>query len=159
MSTTSTYPAVADALLSGVNGAMTGALAGVKAYEAWPGPDAVPEMIVLGKVSWSDGSDGTRIATIKSGRKQRDEEWSVQFELIVAVEGTAVPTDPSPARDRAFAILAAVEDLLALDVTAGTSFAVVQWVEVKPDEAECRIFEKGWGYLIGGRFSCRARLL
>ena len=152
MSTTSTYPTTLDTLLTAINAAMSGALAGVKAYEGWPGPDAVREMILFTGMEW----DEYAIPTIKTGRVLRDEVWRAEFELIVASVETSTPPDPSDARDRAFAILAALENLLANDTTAGATG--VLWLEVHPQKAEPRVFEKGWGYGISGVVVCNARL-
>jgi hypothetical protein len=155
--TTSSYPVVIDAILAGVNGAMVGDLAGVQAWESWPYDEATGEMIQLGEVTWQ--GDGTRIATIKSGRKHRDEHWSVEFDLVVAGFEGSTPTDPSPARNRAFAIFAAVEDLLADDVVLGLGPTVCEWIEVQQTKAMPRVFEKGYGFLISGLFVCHARLI
>ncbi len=154
MATTSTVPAVIASLVTDLNAAFTGALAGVKAYEAWPGPDAVPQMLVFGEITWEDYV----IPTIKAGRKQRQEDWEVAFEVwVVGVDGTS-PTTPAAARDKAFAILAAAENLLAADVTAGTDFNTVQWVQIRPKTAGPHTFEKGWAYIITGVFVTAARL-
>lgn len=148
MGTTSSVPAVIDGLLAGMR------TAGLAAFEQWPGPEAAKEMIVLGQVTWEDYV----IATIKAGRKHRQEDWAVAFELYVAGADGTTPADPSTARNRAFTLLGEVEDLLAEDVTAGTDFTTVQWVEVRLTDAEPRVFEKGWAYRVTGSFRARARL-
>lgn len=149
MATTSTVPTVIDGLLAGFRAA------GLDAFEQWPGLDASREMLVLRTVTWDDYA----IATIKSGRKHRQEDWRVGFELYVVGQPGTTPANPKPARDRAFVLLGKAEDLLAVDVTAGTSFATVQWVEVRLIAAEPRVFEKGWAYRITGSFVAHARLL
>lgn len=148
MSTTSTVSATIDALLAAFQAA--GAL---PAFESWPGPgDAKPEMLVLGEVTWDDYA----IATIKAGRKQRQENWSIGFELFVMGAPGTTPADPAPARVRAFALLAPIENVLADDPETTPD---VQWVEIRPTEAGPRVFEKGWAYRIAGRFVARARLI
>lgn len=149
MSTTSTVPEVIDSLLALL--ATDGRLA---AFESWPGPEAAREMLVLGTVTWED----YRIATIKSGRKQRQEDFEIAFEVfVVGATGTS-PAAPSPARARAFELLAVVEDMLADDPKIGVGQSV-QWVEIRPSEAEPRVFEKGWAFRITGSLVGHARLL
>lgn len=152
MSTTSTAPEVLDGLLQALN---NGQLSGVKVYETWPGPEAAAEMIVLGDVEWDDYA----IATIKAGRKHRQEDYNIGFEVFVAGEAGTTPASPKTARDRAFAVLADLEDALADDVTAGTAFTTVQYVEIRPTEAAPFVFEKGWAYRVAGQFEVHARLL
>lgn len=154
MSTTSTVPVVIDTLVAGI-GAVMADLGQPDALVAqvWPGPDAKPHMLFLGTTTWED----YRIATVKAGRKQRDENYEIAFELwALGGEGTA-PADPSAARDNAFAMLAAAEDVLADDPNIGLGNAV-QWIEIRPKEAEPRTFEKGWIYRITGAFVIHARL-
>lgn len=151
MSTVSTVPDVIDALLD-----TTWA---VKMFEAWPGPDAEREMIVLGgdageTVEWNNYS----IPTIQAGRKQRQEEYSLLFAVYVGGEGTK-PTAPKVARDRAFEIFGSIEDTAANDVTLGTDFQLLQWAVSAPRTAMPRVFERGWMYRIEGAFEVHARLL
>lgn len=146
--TTSCVPLVVAGLLAGLEGK------GLAAFESWPGPGAEAEMLVLGTVTWEDYA----IATIKSGRKHRQEDWSIAFELYVSGGEGTTPSSPTVAKDRAFELLAECEDLLADDVTAGTDHTIVQWVEIRLSTAEPRVFEKGWAYRITGSFRARARL-
>lgn len=150
MSVTTTVPIVIPALL-----ARCEAL-GLTAFEAWPGPDgAEPEMLILGEITW----DEYAIATIKSGRKHRQENWDVAFELFVMGGDGTTPANCGPARERCFELLKIVENMLADDVTADTAFTVVQWVEIRPTAAGPRKFERGWAYRIAGLFTAQARLL
>lgn len=148
MSTTSTVPVVLDSLIADLTAA------GLPTFESWPGTNAVPEMLVLGPVTWTDYV----IATIKAGRKARQEDWNIEFELFVMGADGTTAADCSPVRDRAFTLLTELEDYLADDVTAGTDFATVQWVEVRPTAAGPRNFEKAWAYRIAGQIVTRARL-
>lgn len=147
MATTSTVPTVVAALLSGMR------TAGLAAFESWPGPEAAAEMVVLGKVTW----DEYEIATVKAGRKQRQENWTVGFEVFVAGADGTTPSSPTAAKDRAFVLLALIENLLAADTAAGTT-ATVQRVEIRPLEAEPRVFETGWAFRIQGEIAVQARL-
>jgi hypothetical protein len=149
MSTTTTVPAVTDGLLAALQ---TGP---VQVFESWPGPEAAPEMIVLGEVEW----DSYEIATIKAGRKHRQEEYGIGFEVfVVGAEGTT-PASPKAARPRGFEIFGDVEDVLADDVTGGTDFTTVQFIVSAPRTAGPRVFERGWAYRVAGVFQVRARLL
>lgn len=150
MATTSTVPAVLDSLISAFSTALPGTIA---TFEAWPGPDAAPEMVVLGEILWDDYV----IATIKGGRKHRQEEWSVGFEVFVMGTAGSTPADPSNARDRAFTLLSSLEDVLANDPRNALG-NTVQWIEVKPTEAGPRVLEKAWAYRVAGRIHTHARL-
>lgn len=153
MSSTSIVPAAIDSLLEQINGALNGDLAGVTAFEVWPGPDATPSMVVLGEVTW----DEYAIKTIKAGRQHRDEDFAVEFEVFVFDED-CTPTNPKPARDKGFAILAAVEDLLADDPQAALAADVVRWVEIRPRTSGLRLFESAYAHRIAGAFIGHARL-
>lgn len=152
MGTTSSVPGVIDALL--------GMGWQVPLFESWPGPEAKPEMIVLGgdtgeTIEWT----GYAIPTIKAGRKQRQEDYAVLFAIYVAGAPNTSPANPKPARDRAFQIFATVEDSLADDVTIDTDFNTVQWAVSAPRTAMPRMFENGWMYRIQGAFEVHARLV
>jgi hypothetical protein len=147
MASTSTAPTVIDALVSLVNAA------GVKTFEQWPGPDAAPEMLCLGKVTWDD----YELSGVKAGRQHRQENYSIGFELFVFGRAGTTPASPKAARDRAFSLLGEIEDVLADDAKAGLGTAV-QWVQVRVTDAEPRVFEKGWAYRVAGSFAAHARL-
>lgn len=148
MGTTSSVPGVIDATLAAVNAD----LSGVTAFESWPGPEAADEMVVLGEVTW----DEYELAAIKTGRQQRQEAWSVGFEVFVAGAAGTTPDNPKPARDRAFEITTSLEDVFAanpkLGITAGG------WAQAKLTEAGPRVFEKGWAYRVAGRLHVSVRL-
>lgn len=153
MATTSTVPTALDELLADLTAAMTGPNAGVNVWEAWPGPSATGEMVVLGEVTW----DEYKIATIKAGRKYRDEEFAVAFQIAVFGAAGTTPANPKPERDRAFAILAACENVLANDPTLGAAGAF-QWLEIRPSSGQPVIYEKSWAWRIAGTFTGRARI-
>lgn len=153
MSSTSIVPQAIDSLLDIVNEAMTGELGDVTAFEVWPGTDAEPKMLVLGEVTW----DEYAIKTIKAGRQHRDEDFAVEFEVFVFDED-CTPQNPKPARDKGFAILAAVEDALADDPHAALAADVVRWVEIRPRTSGLRLFEGAYAHRIAGAFIGHARL-
>lgn len=154
MSTTSIVPEALDALVDNLGEAMTGANAAVTVHEAWPGPDGSAEMVVFGEVIWPE----YRIPTIKAGRKYRDEEFNLAFEVLIFGTDGSTPADPTPARNRAFAVLAVLEDFLADDPRAGLANDVIKWAELKPATAGPHLFERGWAYRIAGAVVGKARL-
>lgn len=149
MATTSTVPAFLDAALAAFN---TDFPHGVRAFESWPGPEAAAEMVVLGEITWEE----YEIASIKTGRQRRQEVWSVEFEVFVFGKSGTTPSDPSPARNRAFTLAASLEDVLAdapkLGVGAGG------WAGAALTAAGPRVFEKAWAYRVAGRIQVNARL-
>lgn len=149
--TTTTVPTVIDAFLAAVNADTETP----QAFESWPGPEAAPEMFVLGEIDWAT----YEIPTIKAGRKARQETYDIGFELFVmGAEGTS-PAEPSAARLVAFNFLAPIEDLLAEDPSGGTDYVTVQHVQLRPTAAGPRKFERGWAYRIAGQIHVEARLL
>lgn len=154
MSTVSTAPTLIDALVKAIGAEMTGSLSEVGSFEVWPGTEARREMVFLGDVTW----DEYDLATIVSGRKRRQEDYSVAFEVWVLGETGSSPSSPKTARDKAFAILGKIEDVLADDPRVGLAHTVIQWVVSVPAEAGPRKFEKGWAYRVAGSFKAHARL-
>lgn len=150
MATTSTVPTVTDALLTALNAALP---SGVDAFEAWPGPGAAAEMIVLGAVTW----DAYEIASLKTGRQRRQEDYAIGYEVFVMGQAGTTPADPSNARDRAFVLNTEIEDALADTPKLGLGTAV-NWVQARLVEAGPRVFEKGWAYRIAGQIEVQARL-
>jgi hypothetical protein len=151
VSTTSTVPAVMAAVLDQLK---TNMPPGVVVAEEWPGYDGGPEMVFLGEVTWEE----YRIPTIKAGRKQRQEQYDIAFQIMVFGGSLTAPGKPTVAKDRAFEIFAALEDVLADDVTAGTDFLTVQHVQVHPSEGGARKHEKGYAYRLAGAITVAARL-
>src|SRR5688572_24731419 len=97
MATTSTVPTVTTAVLAALNAALP---AGVDAFETWPGPEAAPEMVVLGEVAWDD----YELAAIKAGRQRRQETYAIGYEVFVFGKAGTTPASPATARDRAFVL-------------------------------------------------------
>jgi hypothetical protein len=150
MATTATVTVAVPALLTTLNTALP---SGVQAFEAWPGPEAAQEMVVLGEVTWDD----YEIATIKTGRQRRQEDWSIGYEVFVLGRASTTPADPAAARSRAFVLNAVIEDALANDPKLGLGTAVL-WVQSRLGEAGPRVFERGWAYRVAGRVHVSARL-
>lgn len=150
--TTSVAPAVLDALLTLVNATFEEP---VKAFETWPGFKSGAQMLVLGEVEWSN----YEIATVKAGRKQRQENFDIGWEIYVLGQAGTTPANAGPARSRAFELLEVIEDLAANDVTAGLTGIRVQHIQLRPGEASARKFNEGWGYRIAGSWAIDARLL
>lgn len=149
MATTSTVPTVTTAVLAALNAALP---SGVDAFEAWPGPDAAPEMVVLGEVTWDD----YEIASIKSGRQRRQETYSIAYEVFVFGTTGTTPANPAAARSRAFVLNGVIEDAFADNPKLGLGTG--GWSEVGPTAAGPRVFEKGWAYRVAGRIHVSARL-
>lgn len=148
MSTTSRAPAVTDAIIGWADPP-------APIFEAWPGPEAAKEMIVLGQVDWTVYA----IPTIKAGRKQRQEEFEIEFEVYVVGGAGTSPASPKVARDRAFELFTFIEDNLADDVSAGLGFESIQHIQVHPKESGPRTFERGWMYRIAGAIAVASRLV
>lgn len=107
MSTT-TAPAVRAQLITLL--AARPALAAVLVTRVWQGDAGKQEQIYLGNTTAD-----IDFATIRAGRKKREEDYTVQ--LIIDVE---IPTDWGPASEtRAFVLAGEVDDMLADDPAIG----------------------------------------
>lgn len=85
-------------------------LAGVLVTPVWQGDAATQEQMYLGKTSAD-----LDFATIRAGRKKREEDYAV--DLVIDVER---PDDWGPdSEERAFALAAEVDDLVADDPAIG----------------------------------------
>lgn len=117
MATHSTIPAVrtafADAMTA--NGAVGGA--GVQVSRGYPGESFIErESVYVDRITGAHA-----IANIKAGRKQRDETYKLVVVVSVAEDiGTVADVE-----DRAFELLAEVEDWLADDPSLGDVDGVV----------------------------------
>lgn len=150
MATTSTVPVVMPALKKVIEDKLPG---DVRAFDAWPGNESIPEMVIFGAYEW----EMYEIPTYKAGRKQRQEEWTVIFELVVFdTTGHTEPDDAKPSRDRAFELFQALEDVVADD--PDIDLADVQRIELRPDEAQFHTYDRGWAFSISGTFRVWARL-
>lgn len=107
MATTTTVPA----FLAALETALVSALPGVKVSGAWPGPEAQDaEMVFVG-----DSVDDwdVEIPSIKAGRKQRQESYTVTVEAWVAKPGALRAASAAEARSRAVELIDEIDDFLA----------------------------------------------
>lgn len=149
MSTTSVVPAVLDSLIAAVEASDYP----YAVFEAWPGVAAEPNMLFFDEITWNL----YEIPTMKAGRRQRQEEVSIGWQQWT-FGGTDDPTDVATVRDDAFGALSHLEDVLAVDPTAGVGFPTVQQVQLSPTAAGPAAFERGWVYRISGSITIAARL-
>ena len=149
MPTASTVPAFIDALLA----AMTTALPGVQVSAAWPGPDVTDEetLFIGAEVENWD----LEIPTMKAGRKQRQETYTVSLEAWVAKPGLLRAESASAARTRAVEIIDAVDSFLADDPALTPS---VLWARLEGRGATLVPFDKGWSCQATASISVAARL-
>lgn len=134
MPTTSAIATARDALVTALDAEAT--LTGNVHY-AWEGVVMEkPEAVWIDQVSdWT-----SEIASIKAGRKHRNEQFT--FQLVINVVTQGVAGSAQTCFERAVTLHAAVEDALADDVQAGTT--AVQWLHVEGVEANLLPYEKGW---------------
>lgn len=152
MATTSSVPTIIDALLEAFATNLPG---GVPVFEAWPGAEAKREMVHFGPVTWDDYT----IATIKAGRQQRQENYDIEFFVYAAPVAGSSPSNPKATRDRAYTLLAALEDALADDPKPSADNVSIQHVQIRPRDTGVREFEKSWFYGISGSIAVAARLV
>lgn len=149
MATTSTLPAFIDALLA----AMQTALPGVQVSEAWPGPGITQDetLFIGGEVtSWD-----VDIPTMKAGRKQRQETYTVTLEAWVAQPGKLRAESANAARTRAVEIIDSVDSFLADDPEL---IASIQHARITSRGASLVPFEKGWSCQATASIEVAARL-
>lgn len=150
MTSTSSVPLILDALLDTLTAAMP-----VPVFEAWPGDAAAErEMVFFGETTWLEYV----IPTIKAGRKARQENYEIEFEVWRVLDEGTTPAAPKASRDRCFELFGLVEDALAEDVTAGAGFESIQWAVSRPETAGPRKFERGFAYRVAGSIEVHARL-
>lgn len=149
MPTSSTVPGVIDALLA----AMQTALPGVQVEPAWPGPDTTEsESLFIGPeiTDWE-----LEIPTMKAGRKQRQETYTITVEAWVAQPGKLRAESANAARTRAIELIDAVDSLLA-DEPGLT--AEVLWARMGAREAALVPDGKGWSCQATAEIQVAARL-
>lgn len=106
-------------------------LSGVGIFYGEPNDQRMPEYIYFSKLSEVD----TEPATMRSGRKRRQEDYS--FDLVVSVNSKARPED---SETRAAAICTVIEEMLADDVKVGN---VTNLLWALPERIELETFETG----------------
>lgn len=144
MATTSTVPAFKAALVAALDTATT-----VQVSRRWPGPSTADEGIFLGDVEGD-----MEIASIKTGRQRRNERYRVQV-ICQTWRSAHTPLSADDSEDRAYALLAVVENVLADDPTVAPSVA---WNEVSSFADETVPFEHGWATRLTLTVAVTARL-
>lgn len=151
MATTSTLPLAKKALKTALD---TGLLLG-KVHYAWPGPEVAKG---VHEAVWIDGNTPeweTGDPNIKAGRRQRQETYTLDVVLWVAKpELTAAQAEACD--DRAFELLAVIENVLANDVQVGETS--VHWLLPGSRTHNLVPLERGWGCQIVLQIEGSARL-
>lgn len=151
MPTTSTLGLAWQALVTAID---TGALAG-RVFYAWPGPQAAQQNY---EVAWVNGAVkdwAQEIPTIKAGRKQRQETYTLEVIIWVAKPELTSETAKTVV-DRALLLADVVDDALANDVQVGE--LNVQWAMLAKREMDLVPYESGWGAQIVLSVEAHARL-
>ena len=132
---------------------MTTALPGVQVSPSWPGPDVTDEetLFVGAEVkNWN-----LEIPTMKAGRKQRQETYTITLEAWVARPGLLRAESANAARTRAIEIIDAVDSFLADDPEL---IASILWARMDGRGAALVPFDKGWSCQATASISVAARL-
>lgn len=165
MSTTSTVPTVRAQLVTLFTSALAtaGTTGGpVQVAYTWPGAAAESECVFLGRHPDIEGvaSGGVRgrssLATFKAGRKQRDENYTVDF-TVWSFHPDLKPDQATSADARGFAIRALCEDVLAADPRIGLGTLIVK-AELGEYAADLIPFETGYISYIVQAVEVEARL-
>lgn len=156
MATTSTVPTVKAQLVSQI----TTALAPIPVTYAWPGSSTMPKCVFLGP--HPETADirldlSSEIPTIKAGRKQRQEEYTVRV-TVWTFRPDLTSADAKTCETEAFAVLADIEDVLAADPRIGLAATVVQYLEVTSVASTLFPFVGGWACELAVDIAVRARL-
>lgn len=152
MATTSTVVTVKRKLVDLLDAELS-----VPVTYAWPGKSTSSEAVFLGP--HPETSDiridaDSQIPTMKAGRKQRTESYSVRvtvwvFRPDLTVEGAET------CETRAFELFAEIEDVLADDTSLGD---VAQWALVDRFSSTLLQFRAGWACELGVDLAVQARL-
>jgi len=108
MATTSLVPAARTALLSALTASLAGG--GVQCSASHPGDAIERESVYLGDCRFSYD-----LATIRSGRRSRDQEFVLDVWLVTTTDGP----DAQAATTRAWQLFAYLEDIVANKPTLG----------------------------------------
>jgi hypothetical protein len=152
---TSTVPTVKARLVTLFDAALT-----VPVTYAWPGPETADECVFLGPhPSTADIRIdlSSQIPTIKAGRKQRQEEYVVRV-TVWSFRPELTPVDAQTCEERAFALAAEVEDVLADDPRLGLAAGAIQYAEVDSIASTLFPFKSGWATELAIDIRVRARL-
>jgi hypothetical protein len=145
MAATSTVPAVRARLVA----LLEAALPDAQISYGHPGDTMDRETIFLGQARGSHS-----LATVRSGRRTRDEEYTID----VWVATTAVGPTPQEASERAWTLAAELEDVCADDATLG--LPGVLWARID-DWQDTPTFDderRGWATTLRIGVAVRSRL-
>lgn len=163
MATTSTVPTVKAQLVTVFTTALAAAARGggqVPVDYAWPGPDTEPEAVFLGRhPALSDIRMDVvdDIPTIKAGRKQRSEEYSVPV-TVWEFRPDLQPTDAQECESEAYVLFGLLEDVLAEDPNIGLPSGTILWARLGDHSSTLWPFEKGWACELTFEVDVEARL-
>lgn len=149
MATTSTVPLVKDTLLALLR-ARAG-LAEVQVERADPVGKRKKDLIYLGDVRGRQ-----EIASIRAGRKSRNETYELEVVCYAEVRGRNVAT--SDAEDRVFALFAEVQDQVADDPQLGLVEDGVAWTTVQDFSLDSGPTDTGANAVIAVSLEVKARL-
>jgi len=163
MGTVSTLPTVKAALITKLTPAL-GALGGIQVSYAWPGPNTDPESVFCGRLPFEGPLPPSEIlrseiAGIKTGRKQRQEEYVIPV-TFHSFRPDLTVQDAATAEARAFLFLSKLEDVLADDPRLGLA-TLVQWAALGDVEIVAGSpipWETGWLSLLVADVVVHARL-
>jgi hypothetical protein len=149
---TSAVPATEKALIQAMRSHQ--ALSGVLVSPAWPGADSDREMVFLGYelLDWN-----LEVPTMKSGRKHRDETFTLQVIAWVFMESLH-PSEVQKATDRAHELIDVVDDILADDPTLG-GVECLSWALPADGSRNVGPVDKGYAVEATRNVSAKARLL
>lgn len=149
VTTVSTVSAVQAAF---VTAAATEVPSGVTVWRTWPGQRATQRMVFFTDVDWASTED----ATMKAGRRYRDESYDANFEIWHLVSGDS--EGGATAIDDVLAIYNACEEVVVKSGSTVRSVAGVINVTCEPVRLEPIEVDTGWGVVMTARLSVTARL-
>lgn len=155
MATNSTVPTVKQRLVTVFSAATT-----TPVSYAWPGSNTVPECVFLGPhpLAADIRSDlDSEIPTIKAGRKQRQEEYTVRV-TVWSFRPDLTSAGAEECETHAFEVWADLEDVLADDPQIGIPAVVNQHIAVQNLASTLFPFERGWACELSIDLRVRARL-
>lgn len=151
----STVPTVKAQLVSLIDAALI-----VPVTYAWPGPEAAAECVFLGPHPQTADirlDVSSEIPTIKAGRKQRQEDYTVRV-TVWSFQPELTSEDAATCELRAFTLAGEVEDVLADDPRLGLAVGVIQFSEVASIASTLFPFKSGWACELAIDVNVHARL-
>lgn len=148
MATVSTYATVKSQLVTSLAAHADLSTADVTyGWRAW----GATEQVFLGDVEGE-----SRIPTIKSGRKQRQENYTVDV-IFRVYDHDGSPSGDADTEARALEMLGALDDVLADDVQID-GVTAIQWAQVGDFTSRLVPRDKGWGCEVLSTVEVSARL-